>query len=155
MESSERVADVRGRKQKRVLYYGDRKSDKLIRCYQKKRLGVFRVELELHSKLLREHGIATLDDLIYLPEIVCPKHLQFVKLDWQQLEKHLTDKFGAAGLRVFSGAQKRAASLQRARRYLSKRGVANVHRFVVPLRVNKEVQRALEKWRRKFSSEES
>jgi hypothetical protein len=130
------------------LRYGGRKTGKFIRCYRKKELGLDRVEVELHSSLLR--GISTLDEFLYLPDIVYPKHLQFVEFDWGRLEQHLSKKPVNESSRILAGAKRRAASLQRVRRYLQKHGVANVHRFLVPMALNKEVSRALDRWAQDF-----
>ena len=145
---------MQGKKRQRVLYYGGRKSEKLVRCYHKDALGVFRVELELHSNLLRQHSISTLGDFLYLPDVVCPKHLQFVELDWKRLERYLAARFGNEGPRIFAGVKKRATSLQRVRRYLGKHGVVNFHRFLMPHPLNNDVTRALKRWGRRFDSEE-
>jgi hypothetical protein len=139
---------VQNEKKKQALYYGGRKTSKLVRCYQKPTLGVFRVELELHSSLLRD--ISTLDEFLYLPGAVYPKHLQFVEFDWRRLEQHLSRRPTAESSRIIAGAKRRSASLQRVRRYLHKHGVANVHRFFVPLPVNDKVGRALDRWARHF-----
>lgn len=141
---------MQGKKPSRVLYFGSRKSDKFVRCYQKEGLQVFRVELELHSRLLRRHSVSTLDDLRSLPGVVYPKHLQFVEFDWERLERYLTKRFGAQASRILAGARKGEASLQKVRRYLTRQGVVNVHRFLVPLAINKEIVHALNRWARTF-----
>ena len=135
---------------KRILYYGSRKADKFVRCYHKDNLGVFRVEVELHPSLLRQNDILTLDDFIYLPDVICPKHLQFVELDWDHLKRYLARTLGDAGDRVYAGAQKRASSLRRLRSYLGRKGVVNFHRFLVPLTLNNDISRALDRWARNF-----
>jgi hypothetical protein len=145
-----RVAAVANEQKRRVLYYGGRKTGKLIRCYRKKELGVFRVEPELHSSLLRRNHIATLDDFLYLPDILYPKHMQFVEFDWGRLEQHLSRRPPNETSRIIAGAKRRAASLQRVRRYLTKHKVANVHRFLVPLAINNDVRHALHRWARHF-----
>ena len=81
-----------------VLYYGGRKSDKFVRCYKKGALTVFRVEVELHSKLLRDHSVSELDDFRLLPDVVYPKHLLFVEIDWGRLEQYLDQTVWYAGL---------------------------------------------------------
>ena len=111
---------------------------------------MFRVELELHSAPLRKHSIQTLDDFIYLPEVICPKHVQFVEIDWQRLRKYLGERFGADEAQIAAEARKRSASLRRVRGYLRKRGVVNFHRWLVPLPLNKDVTRALERWAKGF-----
>jgi hypothetical protein len=144
----ERVIAVQNEEKKQALYYGSRKTDKLVRCYQKNTLGVFRVELELHSGLLRE--ISTLDDFLYLPDVVYPNHFQFVAFDWSRLEQYLSRRLGDEGRRVIAGARSRSPSLQRVRRYLNRKGVANVHRFFTPLAINEKARRALDQWARQF-----
>ena len=150
MECLERVAAVHNKDKKQGLNYGGRKTDKFVRCYWKKELGVDRVELELHSSLLRRNDISSLDDFLYLPDAVYPKHLQFVEFDWKRLEQHLSSRPANESSRIIAGAKRRAPSLQRVRRYLQKHGVVNVHRFLVPLAINEEISRALNRWARHF-----
>ena len=135
---------------RQALRYGGRRADKLVRCYQKPKLGVFRVEVELHSGILRRNDISTLDDFLYLPEVVYPKHFQFVEFDWSRLEQHLNTRSSIEGRQIIAGAKRRAASLRRVRRYLNRKGVVNVHRFLVPLAMNERVSRALDRWARHF-----
>jgi len=144
---------VRNEEKERVLYYGGRKTDKLVRCYQKDRLRVFRVEVELHANPLQRNGISTLDDFIHLPDLIYPKHLRFVVLNWKRLEQYLTKNLGAESDRVIAEARRHVASLHRLRRYFRKKGVVNVHRFFVPLTLNDEVSRALNRWARHFKKE--
>ena len=133
---------------KQALRYGGRKTSKLVRCYWKEKLGVFRVEVELHSKLLR--NISTLDDFLDLPDIVYPQHLHFVEFDWERLEQHLSSRPAEESSRIMAGAKRRAPSLRRVRVYLDRHGIVNVHRFLVPLAINKDVRRALDRWARHF-----
>jgi hypothetical protein len=153
MQSSGKAGAVRNEDKARVLYYGTRKADKLVRCYQKDELRVFRVEVELHSSLLRRNNISTLDDFSYLPDVIYTKHLRFVDLDWRRLKQHLAKKLGDETDRVIVRARRRAASLRRLRRYFRKKGVVNVHRFLLPLALNEQVSRALNKWARDFKKE--
>lgn len=141
------------RREKVDLYYGTRKSGKFIRCYEKPKVDAFRVELELHSGFLRHHSISVLEDLALLPELLCPKHLQFVDLDWVDLGQHLQRKMGIKSGVVIGGARRRTDSISRLQRYLRKRGVFNTHRFLKPRSVNKDVRRALNKWIGTFNSE--
>lgn len=139
---------MQNEEKKHALYYGGRKTDKLVRCYQKSTLGVFRVEVELHSGLLR--GISTLDDFLYLPDVVYPNHFQFVTFDWSRLEQYLHKKLGDKGRRIVAGARRRSPSLQGVRCYLKRKGVVNVHRFFTPLAINEKARRALDRWARHF-----
>src|SRR5437763_1287507 len=109
--------------EERVLYRGSRKSGKFVRCYPKTQLGVFRVELQFQSPLLHNNCISTIDDLQQLPDLVQPKHLQFVDVNWSQLEKYLRRRFHRDASRILTGARKRATSLKRLRRYLRRKGI--------------------------------
>lgn len=149
MQPSEK-ADVKANND-RVLYWGRRKSDKRVRAYKKREVKAYRVEVELHSSLLRREQINGLDDFDDLPDVLFPKHLQFVDVEWTRLEQHIRQRLGSGAQRVIKGAQKRGCSLSRLRRYLRKKGIVNFHRFLVPLGINKEITRALGTWARRFS----
>jgi hypothetical protein len=133
--------------------YGSRKSDTLVRCYLKDEIGVFRVEVELHGSLLRRQHIWTLEDFVRLPDVIHPKHLRFVDFDRARLKRYLARKRGAQGRHVVAGAAWQAASLRTLKRYFTRAGVVNVHRFLVPLSVDEEVRRALKRWARHFVEE--
>ena len=155
MAFSERVDRTQNlQNRNRSLYRGTRKSHKLVRCYWKEPLGVFRVELELHSSFLRNHRIANLEDLESIASLICPDHVHFVAVDWNRLEKHLIKARPGQGRLILEGTRKCAASsVHTACQYLRKRGVNNPHRFLVPLRLNKKIISALYRWERKFMPE--
>ena len=153
MPSSEKAANVQRQRSDEGLYYGGRKSDKFVRCYEKDELAVFRVELELHSGLLRQHSVSTLADFRFLPGLIYPKHLLFVEVDWKRLEQYLAKRFGTHGSHILAGAREREVSLQRVRKYLTSRGVVNVHRFLMPLAMNEKVVAALNKFARTFGKQ--
>jgi hypothetical protein len=140
-----------GGKSVHVLYYGGRKCGKLVRCYRKKAVAAYRVELELHSGLLRRHSISTLDDFIYLPDIVLSKHLRFVNFGWAAFERYLYKRLGReeASL-LMDRARTRAISIRRLQRYLRRHGVPNPHRFLVSHWINVVVRRAFDSWVREF-----
>jgi hypothetical protein len=140
---------VHNKRKDQVLYFGARKSDKLVRCYEKPGLG-YRVELECHSNLLRRGHIRTLDDFIYLPDLIQPKHLQFVTVDWKKLKRHLRKRLGSDAHALFTNAKSRATSARRVLRYLRRKGILNPHRFLVPLSINKSVSNAFDRWERHF-----
>jgi hypothetical protein len=134
------------------LRYGSRSSAKFVRCYFKEQITSFRVELEIHSALIRKYGAFNLQDLSSCALRLYPAHICFVELSWRRLRRHLTYKFGTRAGLVFAETKKRASiSLRRATRYLSQQGVSNVHRFLRPLRMNDELQQALRSWAERFS----
>jgi hypothetical protein len=138
---------VHKEKENRILYWGGRKCDKFVRCYEKPKVG-FRVEVEAHSQLLRREEVSTLDDFDGLPVAIYPKHFQFVAVDWDRLEQHLMRKRDSKA--IIAGARQRRSSLSRLRRYLRRHGVANFYRFLVPHAINKRIDRALTRWIRQF-----
>lgn len=105
---------------------------------------IYRLELELHSQFLRREKISRVDDFDGLQLAICPKHFQLVDVDWDRLERHLRRK--RHGRALIAGAQHRAASLSRLRHYLRRHGIANFHRFLVPLAINKRIDRAFTRW---------
>lgn len=143
------------RKKDDRLCYGSRKADKFVRCYHKRKLGVFRVEPELHGGLLRRNSIFTLDDFVHLPQVLYPKHLQFVDIEWNTLKHYLTRSLGDDGRQVYIEARDRATSLRGVRRYLKRKGIVNFHRFLTPRALNVEIKRALENWGKNFKKETS
>jgi hypothetical protein len=133
-----------------ALRYGCRKSSKLVRCYSKAGLNVFRVELELHGSLLR--NVANLQEFPHLARVVYPRHLRFVAVQWRRLERYLLRRFGGKGTRIARDSRRQAASsLQTLLRFLKTKGVPNAHRFLVPLSINQRVFRALHDWARRFN----
>jgi hypothetical protein len=142
------------------LRYGARKSGKLIRCYWKQQVNAFRVELELHSRLLskgrrkkeQNFNFRNVPDRI-LPS-VCPDHIQFVRFRWEALAKYLTRRFGQQGMDILEQARAKArVSLRSATRFLRRKRVNNVHRFLVPMRINKAIRAALTKWEIDFHND--
>jgi hypothetical protein len=133
------------------LRYGGRGSSKLVRCYWKRQVGCFRVELELHSALLRRYSVCKVHQLGNVVANLCPAHVRFVSIRWSKLEPHLARKFGGDAQRVCEEARRCAgSSLRSAARFLSREGVANVHRFLQPLRANRDIQTALRRWAEPF-----
>ena len=153
MRSSEKAVAAKN-PETMVVHYGSRKGPKLVRIYKKAGLGVFRVEGEFHSSLLRQHRIDTEQDLFSVADIFYPAHIRFVEINWKKLRRHLRRKFGkTAAEDVFDEARRRRSSIRRVTRYLRREGVNNVHRFYKLLPINKEVKRALEKWSARFEDQ--
>lgn len=137
------------------LRYGSRKSAKLIRAYWKAEVNAFRVEVELHSRLLsrgrRERARKTANeltnDVATAPYLLIPKHVCFMRFRWPALRRYLTHRLGRLGCRVLDEARAKATiSLRAAAYFLRRSGVNNVHRFLVPMRINEAMDSALTKW---------
>jgi hypothetical protein len=141
---------IESRLHTRSIVYGSRNGEKFVRCYSKKNIGAFRIEVEFHSGWLRRHRIAVLEDVRKLPSLVYPQHVRFVKIDWIGLEKYAARR-GRPHSRSIQHAKTGFESVHQAMRFLRTGAhVLNVHRFVQLLHVGKEIQEALKKWSRKF-----
>ena len=136
------------------LRYGSRKSGKLIRAYWKEEVEAFRVEVEFHSRLLAKgrHPKAEKNyQLIDAPSKILPleveKHFRFVRIRWRALEGYLSHRYGSQGRTILSSARAKARiSLQSVTRFLKRKGVTNVHRFLTPLSINRSVDEAFANW---------
>jgi hypothetical protein len=130
--------------------YGSRKGQKLVRCYSKKELNSFRVELELHSAWLRRYGISQLEDLRKLPASLFPNHFRFVDLDWKRLEKCLLHR-GLQAAQIIEEAKQKSDSIHGVLWFLRRSaGVNNAHRFLVDGYGNQTIQESLKKWSQQF-----
>ena len=86
----------------------------------------------------------------HLPDLIQPKHLQFVAIDWKKLKCHLRKHIGSGANELFTQAKSRATSTRRVMRYLRRKRISNPHRFLVPLSINKSISDAFNKWERHF-----
>jgi hypothetical protein len=142
------------------LRYGARKSGKLIRCYWKQQVNAFRVELELHSRLLSKGRLKKKQNFNFedvpdriLPNIF-PNHFQFVRFRWEVLAKYLTRRFKQQGIDILEEARAKArVSLRSATRFLRRKRVNNVHRFLVPMHINQAIHAALTRWEIDFHND--
>lgn len=134
------------------LHYGSRRSAKFVRCYPKDRIASFRVELELHSILLRHHHIDHIEDLPALRSVVIPSHFRFSAFSWRKLRRYLRHKFGAAKAKaILRSTRSRSKSIIHAKRHLRHLGVANVQRFVTQFSLrNRLVAQAIDTWADSF-----
>ena len=138
------------------LRYGSRFSGKLVRCYEKKPVNAFRVEIELHSSLLprpRRNNLREIIDSRW-PEIgsaafsIVPGHCRFVKLRFKALGRHLRQRFGERGDVLLEHTRALSThSLHSALGYLRRKGIHNPHRFLQPLtRINAAIEEAIDAW---------
>jgi hypothetical protein len=133
--------------------YGSRKSGKLVRSYWKKEVNAFRIEIELHSRLLSKgkHKKEQNYNLLEVPGRILPSgvrnHVRFVHFRWKALKRHLTSRFGPQGMEIYERARAKASvSLRSATRFLRRQRVNNVHRFLAPMLINKAIDEALTNW---------
>jgi len=138
------------RKSRDEIRFGTRKSHKLVRCYDKEGIRAFRIELEPHSSWLRRHHIRRLDAMSQLSKLLVPRHVEFVELDWTKLRMHLIRR-GLRPTAIVEAARHREDSLHQVTDYLRRTvGIQNVHRLLLPMPINAEMNDALEEWARQW-----
>lgn len=133
------------------IWYGARRSPKMVRAYWKPSIHSFRVELEMRSRWLRQYGIATPFDFAQLVLLLPGRQIKFVRVDWNKIGTYLRDR-GLSWRRIVRQAQNRCRErgLSSAQRYLRRHGVFNVYRFLVPIATNRRVRQALRKWSKEW-----
>jgi len=128
-----------------TLHFGGRHSDSLTRCYEKPELGCYRVEIQLHSRWLRRHGITQPQHLFRLPSLLCFDKIKFVDVNWSALSKYAQRKGHPPS--VLADVRSRSRTLHQTLTLLrTELCLVNVHRFLTPLRINETVKAALEAW---------
>ena len=134
------------------LVYGGRGCPKLVRCYPKREINRYRVELELHSAILRKKRIDNIVDLARVARVVYPAHIAFKIMKWKKLESHLRRRCGKVRAAELIDQARDCAdvSLRKVTRFLSK-SVYNVHRFWGSEATNGYVREALKRWVKDFS----
>jgi len=129
-----------------IVWFGTRRSSKFVRIYQKRTIGVFRIELEFHSSWLRQHGIQDCFDFARIPDLVMRRHIFFCQLDWAAVVRNIRRSVPNARLALRNLEWERSnlhATLRFLRRELR---LANTHRFLVPLTLNDLASGALMLW---------
>lgn len=110
-------------------------ASKVVRAYVKWETFHFRIEVELHTDLLRKEGIRDIFDFRKLPDILVPKHIEFSKLDEAKLIRELqhSGRSSAEEQSILIRAKRKAASrLWMALRFLRKEGrLKNVRRLLM------------------------
>jgi hypothetical protein len=133
-----------------TLRYGGRRTGKLIRCYWKKPINRFRVEVELHSLLLRRWRITQIKDLQKLPSVLCPKHFKFVTFNEKAVLQHLARREvsrRSQNALMHQSSQSIHAALEFLRCRL---GVKNPHRFLRLHPLNEQLASAVYNWARTY-----
>jgi hypothetical protein len=130
--------------------WGSARSSKLVRAYVKFEASAFRIELQLHARFLRQHGINHTSDFPKLATILPRHHIHFASLDNRKLREHLRrsalpHETKTAILKSVAESRK---SLWSTLRLLRRRWhFVNVRRLLVPLPdMNRIVASALNEW---------
>jgi hypothetical protein len=134
-----------------VLRYGSRHSDTLVRAYDKPPVRSFRVEVELHSSLLRSNRVCKVKDIPKSAQLIVPSHFRMVVINWRSVRRYLIGRFPEAGTPALNRTKSQAASIHAALGYLRRKKANNVHRFLQPIKGNNLVREAAETWAMTFT----
>jgi hypothetical protein len=136
--------------------WGTRKAPKFVRSYARFETDSHRVELELHSRFLRQHRIDDIQDFPRLVAILVPNHIQFAQLDRRRLIEQLRRNGLGSQERqnVADQLQDRAEDcLCDVLRYLRRKvRLKNVRRLLNPVdETNRVIREAIDKWGRTWA----
>lgn len=136
------------------IQFGSRKSPVFARCYWKKSINAYRIEIEYHREWLKKHGIKTTKDFLKLPDLTARRHIAFYKIDSLKLSAAL-DRLGISIASTLKKIIAREDDLHAALRYLHRDvGLANTLRILTPLATNGRVERGLQRWAREWKRQE-
>jgi len=139
--------------------WGSARSAKIVRAYVKFEASSFRIELQLHSRFLRQHGINHAPDFAKLATILPQHHIYFAAIDDDKLKKYLqrsrlSHKTRTEILKTVRKSQKSLWSTLCLLR--SKYRFANVRRLLSPLPgINAVVSAALKQWAEQWQKHSS
>jgi hypothetical protein len=128
-----------------TLHYGTRRSAKFVRCYWKKEIRAYRVELELHSEL----KVPESDCLLY-QLTVKPDDFRFVNFDWRTLDRHLRGK-GVRGKTIAAGSRLHSDSIHKLLRYLRSAHINNLDQFLGTSEKDPLIRDAIKAWKESLS----
>lgn len=133
--------------------WGTRKAAKFVRSYARFDTDYHRVELELHSRFLRQHRIDDIQDFPRLVKILVPNHIHFAQLDQRRLIEQLRRNGMDSRKRqnVVEQLQDREEDcLCDLLKYLRRRVLLkNVRRLLNPVdEINRAIREAIDKWAR-------
>jgi hypothetical protein len=136
--------------------WGTRKAAKFVRSYARFATDFHRIELELHSRFLRQHRIDDIQDFPRLVALLVPNHIQFARLDQRRLIEQLRRKGLGSRERqnVVEQLQDREEDcLCNLLKYLRRRvQLKNVRRLLNPVdEITRVIREAIDKWARTWS----
>jgi|SRR5579862_811490 len=136
--------------------YGRAKSSKTVRVYVKFEASIFRIELQLQARFLRQHKINHASDFAKLAKILPIHHVYFAALYSAKLQKQLLRSVPSRTRRneILKAVAARKTSLWATLRYLRRDAkLTNVRRLLTPLvSINNMVTDALVAWAGQWSS---
>lgn len=118
-----------------------------VRCYPKKEVGGFRVEAQFNRAFLKKHRIKTPRDFLRLPGFLA-KDVGFFEVNWPDLRRYAHRHLRHPG-EMIRMARERRKNLVEMLKFL-RSVIPNANRFLVPLPINKNIRKALDRFQRKW-----
>jgi hypothetical protein len=116
-----------------IVWFGTRRSTTFVRAYWKDEIDAFRVELEFHSRWLRQHSIRDTFDFGKLPDLIVRRHIGFCRLNWAAIYRAIRGRCSNWRL-ALRNLQWQRHDLHSSLRFLRREvGLPNTHRFLIPL----------------------
>jgi len=127
-----------------AVWYGVPSSDHFLRCYPKPAVGGFRVELQCNRQFLLKHQVRSAADIVRLPPLLIGL-LRFCRMDWVRLSACVRRRPRYAE-QILQKARERENYLNELLRFLRVVKIWNPERFLIPLPLNEEMERAVGRW---------
>ena len=131
----------------KAVWVGVPTSEQFLRCYEKPQVG-FRAEVQFNRGAIEKYGLDNLNEWTELPEIA-RRHIQFFRMDWPRLGKHLERNFRTAET-VLRRARALEGNLDELLRFLRQVSVSNPSGFLISMPVNETISLALNRLRRQW-----
>jgi hypothetical protein len=131
-----------------IEHFGTR-TYKLVRAYYKPGISAFRVELEVHSRFLRQHKIGNTRSFRKLVKLLPGRHILFARLNVQKLSSRLHSMGFSIKRRneIVRTVEGMKSDLWAALYYLRREvRISNTRRFLEPLDINQVLRESLQTW---------
>ena len=131
-----------------IEHFGAR-TYKLVRAYYKPGISAFRVEVEVHSRFLRQHRIGNTHSFRELVGLLPGRHILFARLNPQKLSSRLHSMGFSIKRRneIVRTVEGMKSDLWAALHYLRREvRMANTRRLLEPLDTNQVVRESLRTW---------
>ena len=136
----------------KAAWLGAPASATFLRCYPKKEVGGFRVESQFNRAFLKKHRIKTPRDFVRLAAFL-KKDVGFFDVDWPKVTRYARRHLRHPD-ELLRMARDRRRSLNELLRFL-RAVIPNANRFLVPMKINGDISKALERWCEEWRNDNS
>lgn len=130
-----------------AVWLGAPRSARFLRCYPKPAIGRFRLEVQFNRYFLQRHQIVRPGDFKRLANVF-GKNVGFFEVNWTELRRYAHRHLRHPG-EMIRMARERRNNLVEMLKFL-RSVIPNANRFLVPLPINKNIKKALDRFQRKW-----